>query len=170
MVENMEAIYDPDRVAQARGLVDAIVQHLNREGEETHGLPSWTPLWDILTALRGWDNAPERSCSILARVSPTGATVEGIPDNPLRKFKDLTTMRLRGIIGISHSAFGSFGFCPSERVEPLTSEEIELRNMLLRNPEVFRHFGCHFMAAMEAAKLMGFPVPEEELDFTNASK
>jgi len=96
-------------------------------------------VWNILTALRSYDDIIINKNTIITEL-----------------FKNLTTSRLRAIIGFKSQLFDC-------NPQPLTTEQIKKRNQLLYN---LSHFRTHFIAGMESAKILGFQIPDEELDFS----
>jgi hypothetical protein len=99
-------------------------------------------LWDILTSLRG-------------------------PDSEHFQLKALTTARLRAIVFPNTDIGMAFR-------KPLHEFELKERDKLLfgdLNEEesdalgASTHFSYHFQGAMEAAKALGYDVPEAELHF-----
>ena len=99
-------------------------------------------LWKILTALRGPDFVVNKPGYV----------------NTTERLKELTTCRLRSIIGIT------WGMNTGHIVpEPLNEEDIIKRNRLLKYAPV--HFVRHFENALLEAYELGYDVPEAELDF-----
>jgi hypothetical protein len=101
-------------------------------------------LWEILTALRG-------------------------PDSDQFTLKNLTTARLRAIV-FPNSNIGLIN------KDPLTEDELKERDRLLFGDlsdeesdalGVSGHFSSHFEDAMLTAKLLGYDVPDAELNFTH---
>jgi hypothetical protein len=113
----------------------AALDTIIKAASDRHGLPH---AWDIITALRGPDTDIHNS------------------------LKELTTCRLRGILGLDEGSRYAIS-APS----PLDEREIRYRNYLLdtHNKQFGSHFLNHFTCAMESAKALGYNVPDAELDF-----
>jgi len=108
-------------------------------------------LWSILTALRGPD---QTTLTVQKNAGKVVITMD--PD----KLKELTTSRIRSIIGLDHNGLAvKVGI----RSKPLTDEEIAHRNRLMNRFD--KHFATHFIAAMKELKGLGYDVPDKELDF-----
>jgi hypothetical protein len=95
-------------------------------------------LWAIITALRGPDTKDD---DIL---------------------KDLTTARIRGILGLENNSV-------VVHYEPLTDAEIVKRTALLNQRLTplwcGDHFAEHFRNAVMGLKTLGYDVPDKELSF-----
>lgn len=90
-------------------------------------------MWPVLTALRG-------------------------PDNGNDLLKDLTTMRIRSILGLENGLFGAL-----VKHKPLTDSQVIQRNNLLNTGD--RHFANHIEHAYECLQQLGYSVPLNEMDF-----
>ena len=108
-------------------------------------------LWGVLSALRG----------------PDATIVDELEESDSENFvntytlKELTTARIRAILGIDTE---DTGIGVIIRKEPLTDDEIVLRNRMLKKIDL--HFTSHFTSAMAELKDLGYDVPEKELNFT----
>lgn len=115
-----------------------------REEEIPNQITGDYSLWNILTSLRGPDMGVDR-------------------EN--QRLKELTTARIRGILGITDDRF-------YVRHRILSSDEILERDELLekavrQHPNSSyqnTHFFFHFVLAMLALKRLGYGVPDDEMD------
>ena len=116
-----------------------------REGEISNKITGDYSLWNILTALRGPD---------------FGTNSEN------QRLKELTTARIRGILGIVEDRFyvKSDSLTPDEIEERDDLLERSVRSPLFDGPYQNTHFFSHFVLAMLALKNLGYDVPDEEKD------
>lgn len=119
---------------------------MKRAGENlvTNEITDDYTIWNILTALRGPDN-----------VIPNDIANENL------RLKELTTARIRGILGITKE-----DVCI--RDQPLTDAEIKERDNLLEKSmhQNLRyqdtHFFLHFSLAISALERLGYDIPDAE--------
>lgn len=102
------------------------------------------PFWSVVSALRGPD-------------VPNNAVHNPKSAEKWDKLKDLTTARLRGILGMSDCNLDI-------RTKPLSEVEIHLRNKLL-DWAGSGHFKTHFVNAIYVLRRSGYEVPEKEAEF-----